>query len=240
MPDADGHVRPLDRVEPLERVGPLDRVEPLERVGPLDRVEPLDRVGPLERVEPLDRVGPLDRVEPLDRVGPLERARRLDHVGPLDRTRPLGQARHLGQTQPLDQTPLLDRLRLLDQALELWRGPAFADFADAEFVRAPVRLLSELRLVALEERADARLALGEHDLVAGELGALVEAHPLRERLRGLHMRALYLAGRQGEALASYAHLRTVLADELGVDPSRELTALHTAVLRQDARLDPQP
>ncbi|MEV3852978.1 BTAD domain-containing putative transcriptional regulator [Streptomyces sp. NPDC050095] len=129
-----------------------------------------------------------------------------------------------------------ERVRLLGQALELWRGPAFADFADAAFVRGPVRLLEELRLVAVEERAEARLALGHHDVVAGELGPLVEAEPLRERLRGLHLRALYRAGRQSEALTSYERLRKVLADELGVDPSPELSALHTAILRQDERV----
>ncbi|MFJ9039928.1 AfsR/SARP family transcriptional regulator [Streptomyces sp. NPDC102406] len=126
-----------------------------------------------------------------------------------------------------------ERVQLLRRGIELWRGPAFADFADAEFVRGPGGLLEEVRLVALEELADARLSLGQHDVVAGELGSLVEAHPLRERLRGTQMRALYRAGRQSEALASYERLRKVLADELGVDPSPELTALHAAILRQD-------
>ncbi|MCQ4214685.1 BTAD domain-containing putative transcriptional regulator, partial [Streptomyces longispororuber] len=131
-----------------------------------------------------------------------------------------------------------ERVELLDRALELWRGDAFADFADAEFVRAPVRQLDELRLVAVEERADARLRLGQHDVVAGELSALVRLHPLREHLRALQLRALYRAGRQSEALASYEELRKVVADELGVDPSPELTALHAAILRQDDSLAP--
>ncbi|WP_372350123.1 BTAD domain-containing putative transcriptional regulator [Streptomyces sp. KL116D] len=131
-----------------------------------------------------------------------------------------------------------ERVELLDRALELWRGDAYADFADAEFARAPVRQLDELRLVAVEERADARLRLGQHDVVAGELGALVRLHPLREHLRALQLRALYRAGRQSEALASYEELRKVVADELGVDPSPELTALHAAILRQDDSLAP--
>ncbi|WP_353943687.1 BTAD domain-containing putative transcriptional regulator [Streptomyces sp. HUAS MG91] len=125
------------------------------------------------------------------------------------------------------------RVELLDSALELWRGPAFADFADADFVREPVRRLEEVRLVALEERAAARIASGRHGLVAGELGGLVARHPLRERLRALHMRALYLAGRQGEALASYEELRRVLARDLGVDPTPDLASLHTRILRHE-------
>ncbi|MEV1025475.1 BTAD domain-containing putative transcriptional regulator [Streptomyces sp. NPDC050264] len=127
------------------------------------------------------------------------------------------------------------RVQLLERALELWRGSAFADFADAEFARGPAGQLEELRLVAREEWAVARLELGQHGLVAAELGALVAAHPLRERLRGLQMRALYGAGRQSEALTSYERLREVLAGELGVDPSPELASLHTAILRQDHR-----
>ncbi|MER5947601.1 BTAD domain-containing putative transcriptional regulator [Streptomyces sp. NPDC001904] len=137
-----------------------------------------------------------------------------------------------------------ERAGLLDAALELWRGPAFADFADAAFVRGPVRRLEEVRLVALEERAAARIASGRHDLVAGELGGLVARHPLRERLRALHIRALYLAGRQGEALTSYEELRRALARELGVDPTPQLTALHARMLRHEPLhsdpLQPEP
>ncbi|MFE6890037.1 BTAD domain-containing putative transcriptional regulator [Streptomyces sp. NPDC057694] len=130
-------------------------------------------------------------------------------------------------------TDPVERAELLDAALEFWRGPAFADFADAAFVRGPVRHLEEVRLVALEERAAARIDAGQHDLVAGELGGLVARHPLRERLRALQIRALYRAGRQGEALASYEELRRVLARELGVDPTPELAALHARMLRHE-------
>lgn len=129
-----------------------------------------------------------------------------------------------------------ERVQLLTTALQLWRGVAFADFADAKFARAAGSALEELRIAALEELADARLSLGQHGSAAAELGALVEDHPLRERLRGLQMRALYRAGRQSEALTSYEHLRKVLADELGVDPTPELVALHQAILRQDPGL----
>ncbi|MFI0355858.1 BTAD domain-containing putative transcriptional regulator [Actinomadura sp. 9N407] len=130
------------------------------------------------------------------------------------------------------------RSALLGRALELWRGNAYADFADEPFVRAAVDRLTDQRLAVLEERAEARLDAGDHAMLAGELADLVVRHPLRERLRAVQMRALYLAGRQGEALASYAELRRLLADELGLDPSPELAALHEAILRQDAALSP--
>ncbi|MFI0451186.1 BTAD domain-containing putative transcriptional regulator [Actinomadura sp. 6N118] len=127
---------------------------------------------------------------------------------------------------------------LLSDALALWRGPAYADFRDEEFVRTAATRLEEQRLTALEERAEVRLELGEHSLVADELGELVAAHPLRERLRAAHLRALYRSGRQGEALAGYEELRHRLADELGLDPGPDLAALHQAMLRQDPSLAP--
>ncbi|MFI7618107.1 BTAD domain-containing putative transcriptional regulator [Nonomuraea terrae] len=120
----------------------------------------------------------------------------------------------------------------LGQALALWRGPAYEEFADAEFVRAEAAGLEEARLAALEEQAELHLDLGE----PVDLGSLVARHPLRERLVAAHMRALYRGGRQGAALAAYAELRGRLAEELGVDPSPELTAVHQAVLRQDTAL----
>ncbi|MFI0502429.1 BTAD domain-containing putative transcriptional regulator [Streptomyces albogriseolus] len=122
---------------------------------------------------------------------------------------------------------------LLTEALELWRGPAYADVADAPFARGPALRLAEQRLSVLEARAEARLETGGHALLAGELADLVAQHPLRERLRALQMRALYAAGRQSEALAAYEDLRGRLAEELGVDPGPELAALHEAVLRQE-------
>ncbi|MGW7427998.1 AfsR/SARP family transcriptional regulator [Streptomyces sp. NPDC054861] len=135
--------------------------------------------------------------------------------------------------------PLRDpraRAALLTEALELWRGPAYADFADGLFVRGAAQRLAEQRLSVREEQAEARLEAGDHALLAGELADLVALHPLRERLRAAQMRALYAAGRQSEALASYEELRIRLAGELGVDPSPELAALHGAVLRQEPGL----
>ncbi|WP_036527083.1 BTAD domain-containing putative transcriptional regulator [Nocardia sp. CNY236] len=133
-----------------------------------------------------------------------------------------------------------ERVALYTEALALWRGPAAADFADAAFARSAVSRLEQLHLAVVEECAETRLVRGEHTQVAAELGNLVERHPLRERLRAVHMRALYRAGRQSEALASAAELRLRLGDELGVDPSPESTALHEAILRQDPSLDTEP
>ncbi|MGI5166086.1 BTAD domain-containing putative transcriptional regulator [Spirillospora sp. CA-253888] len=130
------------------------------------------------------------------------------------------------------------RARLLTEALGLWRGQAFADFADEEFARAEAQRLTEQRLTALEDLAEARLELGDHHELAGELASPAEEHPLRERLRAAHIRALYRAGRQSEALAAYDALRDRLRDDLGLDPGPELAALHQAVLRQDPALAP--
>ncbi|MBA9001717.1 BTAD domain-containing putative transcriptional regulator [Thermomonospora cellulosilytica] len=132
------------------------------------------------------------------------------------------------------------RARLLTEALALWRGPAFDGVADEDFARAEAAGLEELRLLAVEERAEARLELGEHAQVAAELAVEVARHPLRERLRAAHLLALYRSGRQGEALAGYQELRERLAEELGADPGPELAALHRAMLRQDPALSPDP
>ncbi|ATY13456.1 AfsR/SARP family transcriptional regulator [Amycolatopsis sp. AA4] len=125
---------------------------------------------------------------------------------------------------------------LLTEALALWRGPALAEFVDEPFAQPVLQRLEEDRLVAQENLADARLALGEHAALTAELADLVRQHPLRERLRALQLRALYAAGRQSEALASYDELRRRLADELGLDPGPELTALHRSILAQDPAL----
>ncbi|RFS87558.1 AfsR/SARP family transcriptional regulator [Actinomadura spongiicola] len=135
-------------------------------------------------------------------------------------------------------TDLQVKAGLLSDALRLWRGPACVEFRDEEFVRAAVTRLEEQRLTALEEWAEVRLELGEHRVLADELGEAVAEHPLRERLRAVQLRALYRSGRQAQALASYDDLRHRLADELGLDPSPELVALHRAMLRQDASLAP--
>ncbi|TDC89112.1 AfsR/SARP family transcriptional regulator, partial [Nonomuraea deserti] len=126
-----------------------------------------------------------------------------------------------------------ERAALLGDALALWRGPAYADFIDEDFARAAITRLEEQRLLALEEQAEARLELGEHGPLAGELGDLTNRHPLRERLRAAHMRALYGAGRASEALDGYQDLRRRLKEELGLEPGPELAALHRDILRQN-------
>ncbi|RVX38007.1 putative ATPase [Nonomuraea polychroma] len=131
------------------------------------------------------------------------------------------------------------RSALLADALALWRGPALADFADAPFAGPAITRLEEARLAALEDRAEARLDLGEHHTVAGELGDLAARHPLRERVQAAYLRALYGAGRQAEALEAYEEVRRRLADELGADPGPQLAALHAAMLRQDPALMPR-
>ena len=128
------------------------------------------------------------------------------------------------------------RVVLLDEALALWRGPVLADFADEEFARPISSRLEELRLTAWEQRAEARLEFAEPGVLADELGGLVARHPLRERLRAAHLRALYQAGRQSEALAGYRDLRAAMIAELGVEPGPRLTALHRAILEQDPSL----
>ncbi|WP_433256606.1 BTAD domain-containing putative transcriptional regulator [Streptosporangium sp. CA-135522] len=118
---------------------------------------------------------------------------------------------------------------LLREALGLWRGPALADLPSGQ---AQAARLEELRLTAAEDLVEAELALPEGASVA-ELQRLVAAHPLRERLSGQLMRALCAAGRPAEALAVFEETRRLLADELGTDPSPELTALHLAILRAE-------
>ncbi len=123
----------------------------------------------------------------------------------------------------------------LDSALSLWRGIAFAGvpgpFAETERVR-----LGELRSAAAEERADVLLSLGRHEEVVPDLTAMVADHPLRERMRGLLMVALYRCGRPAEALRVFAQGRRVLAEELGIDPGGDLSRIHQQVLTADPAL----
>jgi predicted ATPase/DNA-binding SARP family transcriptional activator len=129
---------------------------------------------------------------------------------------------------------------LLRQALEHWRGPPLADLAYEPFAQAEIARLEEFRLVALEARIDADLALGRHGDVVGELEPLVAEHPLREHLRRQLMLALYRTGRQADALAVYHDARRALLDELGLEPSAELKELEAAILRQDPELAVEP
>jgi YVTN family beta-propeller protein len=127
-----------------------------------------------------------------------------------------------------------ERLR---NALDLWRGPVLADLADYAFTRPEAARLGELRQAAVEDRIDADLALGRHHALTAELERLVSEHPLRERLHGQLMLALYRCGRQADALAAYRRVRDLLAGELGIDPEEPLQRLHGSVLAHDPALD---
>jgi DNA-binding SARP family transcriptional activator/DNA-binding beta-propeller fold protein YncE len=132
----------------------------------------------------------------------------------------------------------LEASKTLREALSLWRGRAFEDVAYESFAQVEIERLEERRLEALEERIDADLALGHHAELGAELEALVRQHPLRERLRGQLMLALYRSGRQVEALAGYQDARRELVEELGIEPGHALRQLEHAILRQDPTLDP--
>ncbi len=123
-----------------------------------------------------------------------------------------------------------------EEALGLWRGPALADFAYESFAQAEIARLDELRLAAEEERIEAGLDLGRHRELVGELEPLIAAHPLRERLRGQLMLALYRSDRQAEALQAYQQGRLALAEELGLEPSQSLQRLERQILEQDPAL----
>jgi DNA-binding SARP family transcriptional activator len=125
----------------------------------------------------------------------------------------------------------------LREALALWRGPPLADLADEPAVTPIARRLEELHVLALERRIEADLACGHHAEIVAEAGELVRAHPLRERPRWLHMLALYRSGRQAEALDSYRTARTMLVEELGIEPGAALQELERAILRQDPSLE---
>ena len=122
----------------------------------------------------------------------------------------------------------------LRRALDLWRGSP-TDLPQLEALR-----LEELRLTALEDRTDAELALGRHVQLVGELERLVAEQPLRERVRGQLMLALYRSGRQADALAVYQRARRTLVEELGIEPGESLRKLERAILEQDPALNVHP
>jgi peptide/nickel transport system substrate-binding protein len=126
---------------------------------------------------------------------------------------------------------------LLRQAESLWRGRPLADLEFEPFARSEIQRLEALRLLAVEDRVEAELALGRHTVLCPELEQLVAENPLRERLRGQLMLALYRSGRQADALETYRAGRSLLVEELGLDPGPELQRLECAILQQDAGLD---
>jgi YVTN family beta-propeller protein len=126
---------------------------------------------------------------------------------------------------------------LLSDALALWRGSALDGIELESAGRHDVDRLEELRLVAQMDRIDCDLARGVHEQLIGELDALVADHPLRERLRGQLMLALYCSGRQADALRCYRQARETLVGELGIEPSPALQRLEKAILNHDRSLE---
>ena len=141
-----------------------------------------------------------------------------------------GQGRHA-----LARGDAATAARVLREALLEWRGEPLADVAGAGFADTAASALTELRASVLADRIEADLAAGEGASLVAELRALLSADPLAERPRGLLMRALYAAGRQAEALATYHEGRALLADQLGVDPSAQLEQVYLGILRGGER-----
>jgi DNA-binding SARP family transcriptional activator/class 3 adenylate cyclase len=131
-------------------------------------------------------------------------------------------------------------LRHYEEAESLWRGVALADLGDEPLALRERTRLDELRLSAREESFEIALRRGRHGEVVGAIEAAAAEHPLRERLQGLLMRALYGSGRQAEALAVYRETKRLLSDELGIDPGPELQKLELSVLRHDSLLAAPP
>jgi DNA-binding SARP family transcriptional activator len=126
---------------------------------------------------------------------------------------------------------------LLREALAVWRGAPMVDFAYEPFAKSAILRLEEIRLVALEQRIDADLALGRQASLIGELEELVREHPLREALRAQLMLAYYRSGRQVDALETYSRTRDMLVSGFGIEPTPSLQLLERAVLNQDSSLD---
>ncbi|MFE5874132.1 BTAD domain-containing putative transcriptional regulator [Rhodococcus sp. NPDC056506] len=129
-------------------------------------------------------------------------------------------------------------LELLRTALQLWRGPAYAEFADEPWVRTERSRLEELRLTAVERLASAQLDLGRAAEAIPDLDAHVTEHPWREEGWRLLALALYRSDRQGDALAVLRRARKLLAEELGIDPGPRLNDLESDILRRETHLDP--
>jgi len=125
-----------------------------------------------------------------------------------------------------------------EEALTLWRGPALLNLRDERFADDARRRLEDQRLAVLEDRIERDLAAGRHPELVAELEQLVDENPIRERLQGQLMRALYGTGRQGDALDVYRRARRTLSEELGLEPGPQLQELERKILNQDPELAP--
>ena len=140
--------------------------------------------------------------------------------------------------QALASDDLARARALLREALGLWRGAPLSDFVYEPFAQAEAARLKELRVATIEDRIEADLRAGQAAELVSELQALAAREPLRERLRGQLMLALYRSGRQAEALDVYRDARTTLVEELGLEPGPELKTLERAILTHDPALEP--
>jgi predicted ATPase/DNA-binding SARP family transcriptional activator len=131
-------------------------------------------------------------------------------------------------------------LACFDDSLALWRGPAWAEFADQEFALVEAARLASLRALAVESRAEVGLAAGRHDSMVADIEAAVRAYPLRERPRAQLMLALYRCGRQADALRAYQDFRRYLAEEVGLEPSPALQELDAAIATRSSSLEWSP
>ena len=186
------------------------------------------------------------RLEAAAGAGPAER--RLDHGGRRlparcgrrrDRRAVLRGGRQRGR-DALAAGAVEDAAAVLGDALGLWRGPALDGDDDSDLLRREAVRLEELRWAVLEDRIDADLRRVGMPSSSPSSSSWSGKRPLRERLHGFLMLALYRAGRQAEALRAYQHARDVLGEELGLDPGPELQALEAAILAQDPSLDLEP
>ncbi|CAN5870495.1 hypothetical protein BH23ACT4_BH23ACT4_11820 [soil metagenome] len=130
-----------------------------------------------------------------------------------------------------------DAVEFGTEALALWHGPAFGDLGGEPALVSEAMRLDELRLATLEIRIEADITMGNHAAVVQELEALTKEHPFRERLWGFLMLSLYRAGRQADALRAYREVRSILGEELGIEPSAELQELEDRILAHDPNLD---
>jgi DNA-binding SARP family transcriptional activator len=133
-----------------------------------------------------------------------------------------------------------DAVDLYHEALSLWRGEPLPDLLGSEIGRSEAARLEEIRCAVLEEQLEARLSIGEHQRAIPDLEALVTEAPLRERAWELLMLALYRAGRQADALRAFQRVRSLLVDQIGVEPGPRLKGLEAAIIAHDARLDLAP
>jgi DNA-binding SARP family transcriptional activator len=136
----------------------------------------------------------------------------------------------------LSQGSPADSVADLDRALSLWRGTVLADLSGFDFAVRHGGRLDELRWRAIESKIDAELALGRHGAMLANLNSFADSQPLREHLQAQRILALYRAGRQADALSAFRSVRARLREELGIEPSAELTDLHQSMLNQDAAL----